>query len=185
MAEEKPPDYYEMLQISQNAEPETINRVFRLFAQRFHPDNTESGDANRFREVHDAYSVLSDPEKRAKYDVGYQQQRQDRWRLVSSGQRADNNFDLEAITRLTVLEVLYTQRRTDPQAAGVYQAELETLTGRAREHLEFTIWYLVQKGLIARGDSSRLNITAEGVDYLEKNYQDNAPKRLTEPQTSV
>jgi DnaJ-class molecular chaperone len=42
-------DYYETLQISPNAEPETIHRIFRLLAQRFHPDNQETGDSVRFR----------------------------------------------------------------------------------------------------------------------------------------
>ena len=37
-------DYYELLQISPNAEPETIHRVYRLLAQRFHPDNGQTGD---------------------------------------------------------------------------------------------------------------------------------------------
>ena len=58
-------DYYELLQISPNAEPETIHRVYRLLAQRFHPDNKETGDARRFRTIHEAYTVLTDPEKRA------------------------------------------------------------------------------------------------------------------------
>ena len=184
MSEDKKPDYYEILQISQNAEPDTIGRVFRLFAQRFHPDNQETGDATKFRLIHEAYSVLNDPVQRARYDIRYQQQRQERWRLVSNSPTADNNFDMEASTRLTVLEVLYTQRRLEPGTSGVYQTELETLTGRTREHLEFTIWYLTQKGLLQRNDSSRLNITADGVDYLEKHYQE-APKRLTEKRQPV
>ena len=37
-------DYYETLQISKNADQETVQRVFRLLAQRFHPDNLETGD---------------------------------------------------------------------------------------------------------------------------------------------
>ena len=180
MPDDKTPDYYEVLQISQNAEPETINRVFRLFAQRFHPDNQISGAPARFRLIHEAYSILIDPEKRAQYDIGYQQQRQDRWRLVSKGNRAENNFELEELTRLTVLEGLYTQRRVEPQTAGLYQADLESMTGRAREHIEFTIWYLVQKDFVKREDNSRLTITAEGVDHLEKNYKENAQRRLTE-----
>src|SRR5260221_13084033 len=113
MSDQKAHDFYEILQISQNAEPETINRVFRLFAQPFHPDNQETGDASRFRLIHEAYSVLSDPEKRAQYDIRHEQQRHDRWRLVSTGRKAENNFELEAVTRLTVLEVLYTQRRIE------------------------------------------------------------------------
>jgi uncharacterized protein YabN with tetrapyrrole methylase and pyrophosphatase domain len=43
-------DYYEVLQISANAEPETVHRVYRLLAQRFHPDNIESGDEGHVEE---------------------------------------------------------------------------------------------------------------------------------------
>ena len=53
----------------------------------------------------------------------------------------------------------------------MFHGELEKLTGRPREHLEFTIWYLVQKKLIQRTDNSLLAITVEGVDYLEERNQ--------------
>jgi DnaJ-class molecular chaperone len=54
-------DFYEVLQVSANAEPDTIHRVYRLLAQRFHPDNTETGNADRFHQIHEAYTVLSNP----------------------------------------------------------------------------------------------------------------------------
>ena len=171
------PDYYETLQISANAEPETIHRVFRLFAQRFHPDNQETGNASRFRLIHEAYSVLSDPERRAQYDIAHQQQRQHRWRLVSSGAQSENDFESEQVDRLTLLEALYTQRRLDPAQPGIFSTELEELIGRPREHLEFTMWYLVQKKMVQRGDNSQLLITAEGVEYLEQNYLANLQRR--------
>jgi curved DNA-binding protein len=161
-------DYYELLQISPNAEPDTVHRVYRLLAQRFHPDNQETGDARRFRLIHEAYQVLSDPEKRAAYDVFHQRQRQERWRLVSLGERSATDVDVEKLTRLTVLDVLYTRRRVEPGAPGIFDRDLEELIGRPREHLEFTFWYLIQKGLIVRGEQSRLLITAQGVDYLEE-----------------
>lgn len=47
----------------------------------------------------------------------------------------------------------------------------EELSGTPREHLEFTIWYLVQKRFVERGDSSQLMITVAGVDYLEEGHQ--------------
>jgi len=171
-------DYYEILQISPNAEPETVHRVFRLLAQRFHPDNAETGNEGHFRMLNDAYRVLSDPEQRARYDVVHTKLRQERWRLVASGAEADNNFDAERSIRLTVLEVLYTRRRLEPESSGLSPLDLEKLTGRAREHLEFTIWYLVQKKYITRSDGSMLQITVDGVEHLESNYTANAQRRL-------
>jgi curved DNA-binding protein CbpA len=170
-------DYYEILQISPNAEPETVHRVYRLLAQRLHPDNQETGSETRFRQLTEAYEVLSDPQRRAKYDVVHQQQRRERWRLVSSAAQSENDFESEQLARLTVLEVLYTRRRVEPDTPGLFSTELEKLVGRPREHLEFTIWYLIQKKLIARSDNSVLLITADGVEHLEANYQDVLQRR--------
>ncbi|HEX5602262.1 MAG TPA: DnaJ domain-containing protein, partial [Pyrinomonadaceae bacterium] len=78
-------DYYELLQVSDVAEPETINRVYRMLAQRYHPDNRETGNEARFRAITEAYQALSSPEKRAQYDATNQSRKKDRWRLVSAG----------------------------------------------------------------------------------------------------
>jgi curved DNA-binding protein CbpA len=171
-------DYYEILQISPNAEPETVHRVFRLLAQRYHPDNAETGNEAQFRALNDAYRVLSDPEQRARYDVIHTRLRQERWRLVASGAEAENNFDAERGIRLTVLEVLYTRRRLELDSPGLSPLDLEKLIGRAREHLEFTIWFLIQKKFITRSDGAMLQITVDGVEYLESNYAANAQRRL-------
>ena len=56
------PDYYEFLQISPSAEADTIHRVYRFLATRFHPDNQETGDTERFFLLTQAYEVLSDPD---------------------------------------------------------------------------------------------------------------------------
>ena len=179
MAEEKGVDYYEVLQVSTSAEPETINRVFRLLAQRFHPDNQKTGSEDRFRVILEAYTVLSDPEKRAGYDIVHEQQRKDRWRLVATGAQIENDFEMEQVARLSVLEALYTKRRMEQQKAAIYLVELEKLIGRPREHLEFTIWFLVQKKLVQYDDSSRLLLTVEGAEYLEQSYRTNLlQKRL-------
>src|ERR1051325_7453497 len=169
-------DYYELLQVSDAAEPETINRVYRMLAQRYHPDNRETGNEARFRAITEAYQVLSNPEKRAQYDATNQKRKKDRWRLVSSAGQSENDFELEQIVRLTVLEVLYTKRRLEPQNPGVYPRELEKMIGRPREHLEFTIWYLNQKKLIF-SDDSRIYLTADGAEYLEESYRSNSQRK--------
>jgi len=166
VSDERAVDLYEVLQVNNNAEQETIQRVFRLLAQRFHPDNKDTGDEARFREIQDAYSVLNDPEKRARYDIRYEQQRHNRWRLVSTGAQAQNDFEIEQMVRLTLLEALYTKRRMEPREPAIFALDLETMIGRPREHLEFTIWYLSQKKFVTRDDQSRLTITVDGVDFV-------------------
>jgi len=177
-------DHYEVLQISPSAEPEMVHRVYRLLAQRYHPDNSDTGNSVRFQQILNAYRVISDPEQRARYDVQHAQRRRDRWRIVSTGVNAANDFELEQRTRLTALEVLYTQRRNEPGQAGLTPADLEELLGHSREHLEFTIWYLVSKKYVTRSDNSVLAITAEGVEFLEQNHPGTQQRLLQSPESS-
>jgi len=180
MAVDGKADYYDVLQVSDSAETETINRVYRMLAQRYHPDNQETGNEARFREITEAYQVLSHPEKRASYDATNQLRRQDRWRLVSAGAQSENDFEMEQVVRLTVLEALYTKRRIEPQNPGIYLLELEKMMGRPREHLEFTIWYLNQKKLI-NTDDARMYLTADGAEYLEEHYRNNQYRKRLQP----
>lgn len=179
MSEGQSVDYYETLQISPNADVDTIQRVFRLLAQRFHPDNQATGNASRFRELHEAYSVLSVPERRAQYDVGHQALRQERWRFAASSAKGDNEFEQEQQLRCTILEILYARRRAEPGNPSFTNYELSQLTGHPREHLEFTLWYLNQRKFVTRDDHSALTITVEGVDYLEQTHGANVRRRLT------
>ena len=174
-------DFYEVLQVNPNAEPDTIQRVYRLMARRFHPDNQKTGDDTRFQALQEAYRTLSDPPLRAEYDIRYQEIRRSKWRAASAEIGVEDEFELEEVTRLTVLEVLYAQRRTEPHAPGIFVLDFEDLTGRPREHLEFTLWYLVQKGYVKRGDNSRYEITVDGVDYFEKNQRDGLLQRRLKP----
>jgi len=161
------PDYYEVLQISPNADPDMIHRVFRLLAQRYHPDNGSTGDEKHFRIVAEAYQVLSDPEKRASYDVNLHAYRQTRWRIFDQRQSAIGKM-AEKSKRKGILELLYAARRDDPSKPTMNLHELEDLLGCPREHLEFSLWYLKENALVARADNGRYQITAKGVDHAEE-----------------
>lgn len=62
-------DYYEVLGVPRNATAEELKSAFRRLARQYHPDVNKAGDAEeRFKEINEAYAVLSDDEKRAAYD---------------------------------------------------------------------------------------------------------------------
>ena len=67
MAEKR--DYYEVLGVSKNASADEIKRAYRKMAKKYHPDvNKEPGAEEKFKEVQEAYDVLSDDNKKAAYD---------------------------------------------------------------------------------------------------------------------
>ncbi len=66
-------NYYEILEVSENASDEIIDRAYRVLAKKYHPDTWPSNKSywaeNKFKEITEAYQVLSNPELRKKYDI--------------------------------------------------------------------------------------------------------------------
>lgn len=60
-------DYYKILGVEKSASPEEVKKAFRRLAHKYHPDKN-GGDAEKFKEINEAYQVLSNPEKRKQYD---------------------------------------------------------------------------------------------------------------------
>jgi curved DNA-binding protein len=160
------PDYYEFLQISPNAEPDTIHRVYRFLAVRLHPDNPKTGDAEKFFLLKQAYDVLSNPPRRAAYDAACRKETPQPVPLSTVIDFMDS-MEGELNRRLAVLALLYIQRRTNPYTPEVSLQEVEMRMGFPRDYLDFTTWYLRQKGYITRADNSDFTITGEGVDFVE------------------
>lgn len=161
-------DYYELLQLSPNADTDTVERVFRHLAKKLHPDNRESADPERFRQVVEAHGVLSDPKARAGYDVKYQDYWNRKWKIASeAGDGSAFGDDRE--TRESLLSLLYVQRRRNPKSPGLGDYEMARLIGKPYEMVEFHLWYLKSKGWVERLDTGMLAISASGVDQIEEN----------------
>lgn len=158
-------DHYEVLQVSPRADLDTIHRVFRHLAKRFHPDNAESGDPARFRDLVEAFEVLSDPQRRAAYDVVHSERTEHSWHVFDQ-QTALNDVAADRRLREALLAILYAARRNDAERPGVGEVELERLLGCPEVHMRFHIWYLKENGLIKRMENGTLAITAVGVDLV-------------------
>jgi curved DNA-binding protein CbpA len=160
-------DYYEFLQISPHADYETIHRVYRYLASRFHPDNPDTGDSEKFFLLKSAYDVLSDPDRRSEYDRDYESEEPSRNVPLSQAVDFMDQVQGELNRRLAILAVLYYKRRSNPFNPQVSLSEIEHRMGFPRDYLDFTTWYLSKKGFITRADNSDFALTAEGVDYIE------------------
>jgi curved DNA-binding protein len=159
-------NYYELLQISPNADHETIHRVFQFLAARLHPDNPDTGNADKFILLKQAYDILSNPVSRAEYDANFEKSEPEDIPLSTSFNFLDA-VEGELNRRLAVMALLYMNRRTNPYTPEVSLAEVERRMGFPRDYLDFTTWYLARKGYLTRGDNSDFTITADGVDFVE------------------
>jgi curved DNA-binding protein CbpA len=171
-------DYYEVLQISPKADSETIYRVYRMMATRFHPDNPRTGNTEAFLLLKRAYQVLADPEQRAQYDSTRETEDEEPLPIF---ELKDFVYGLtgEVNRRLGVLSLLYNRRRSSQDAPGLSVLDLEKRMAFPREHLNFAMWYLKAKGYVRQEDNSDCGITAEGIDFIESHSStDELVKRM-------
>lgn len=166
------PDYYETLQVSRSADPLIITKAYQILVGLYHPDNKDSGDVERFREVITAHEVLSDPIQRETYD------RATFGRTVTSsgvnGTRAreypvdqDRSPQDERQLRLMILQALYTIRRTRPSRPGLSLATLAEVCSCSIDAVHFSLWYLRGKNLVENTTDDDIAITVRGVDHVE------------------
>ena len=171
-------DYYEVLQISRNADVETVHRVYRLMATRFHPDNPRTGDTETFLLLRRAYQVLADPEQRAKYDAARVIE-EDAPLPIFELKDFVHGLKGEVNRRMGILSLLYNRRRANQDNPGLSVLDLEKRMAFPREHLNFALWYLKAKGYVRQEDNSDCGITAEGIDFIESHSStDELVKRL-------
>src|SRR5262249_46675562 len=159
-------DYYELLQVSPNADDDTIHRVFRHLAKKYHPDGPGHGDAKQFNLLVEAHRTLTDPAARAGYDAKHQQHWNRAWKVATEA-ADERTFVDDASLRERLLALLYVQRRRSTRQPGMGEVELGRLVGSPPEHLDFHLWYLKEKGWIERLDTGHYALSAEGVDQVE------------------
>lgn len=159
-------NYYDLLQINPRAEIETIERVYRIMAARYHPDNQQTGDADRFRLLTEAYQMLRDPVKRRDYDKQFEVNPAGPL-AIFLGKEFTEGIDAEAKIRVGVLCLLYSKRRANPDYAALSLLDMENIMSFPRERLLFALWYLRAKRYVLQDDRSSFIISAEGVDFLE------------------
>lgn len=174
------PDHYEILRLPQTADEDAIVRVYRTLAKRYHPDNCETADPQAFLRVNQAWRILSDPARRARYDAERSQvNAQPRFKIGSK--EFFQGIKGEQYRRQAILCLLYRKRMIDYQLPGMSVLDVEGLTGFTREEIGFALWYLQEKGLVKRSDDTLYCVSANGVDYVESNSTHPGLLEIMEP----
>lgn len=161
-------DYYETLGIDPKSDSETVQKAYLRLAQRFHPSNSDTGDKEKFETVNRAYEILADPAARREFDrikgVG-----EEEGAPRFSGLAFFEALGRDAGLRAALLSVLYDRRRHKPFAPSLSMRQIENIIGATTDELGFALWYLKQRNLAVSDDKSSLQITVDGMDFLESN----------------
>jgi len=90
-----------------------------------------------------------------------------------SGEEFFSELHDEGQRRSALLCLLYDRRRTTPQTPGLSYRQIEGILEIKPQQLAFSMWYLMKRGLVVPNDKSSMEITVEGMEYLE-NHMPNA-----------
>ncbi len=164
------------MQVSPNADEDTIQQIFRHLAKKWHPDH-QHGDPERFKLLAEAHRTLMNPERRAAYDLRYQKFWETKWNLAADASTSQGFVD-DSEVREGLLSLYYVQRRSKMDDPGLGEMEVARLMRIPIHLIEFHIWYLKEKGWIQRLESGQFAITASGVDQVEKGRLRLNPDRL-------
>lgn len=161
-------DHYIVLGIETNADSETIQAAYSKLAQKFHPNTPETGDKTKFEALNQAYEVLADPELRASFDKVKGVDHESGNPKFTGALFFQALEDAEAL-RSAILCILYDRRRIKAFKPSLSLRHLEGMLQATLEEMNFALWYIKQRGLSVNDDKSGMEITVEGMDFLEKN----------------
>lgn len=119
-------DYYQIMGLQRNASPEEIKRTYRKLARKYHPDVSKEPNAeSKFKELGEAYEVLKDPDKRAKYDqYGQYWKEQGQGYRPNTQQKQSHGFGAEDLSGFEeFINSIFRQRTGQESASYVNQGQ--------------------------------------------------------------
>ena len=159
-------DHYQVLGVEPKANSEVIQRAYTELAAKFNPKNRQTADPEKFKAINYAYEVLADPAARKIFDDMRPSSDRDLMPKFT-GSEFFAALEGEAQRRLCLLCLLYDRRRHKPMTGSLSLRDVEGLIAVPSEQLHLTIWYLKQRGYVVSDDKSSMQITVDGMDYLE------------------
>ncbi len=159
-------DHYTILGVDPKANSEAIQTAYAKLAERYRPDNPDTGNPEKFESINQAFEVLCDASLRAEFDKikGIDQ---DDGNPKFSGLDFFDALGRQTGLRAALLSVLYDRRQKKPYRPAMSMRHLDGMLAASIDEMSFAIWYLKQRGLVQSDDKSNLQITVQGMDFLE------------------
>lgn len=159
-------DHYSVLGIAPTASPDQIHKSYSALASKYHPRNPETRDQAKYEAVTLAYEVLSDPDARRAFDSLLPKSPVED-APTFGGRTFFESVSGETCRRLCILCILYDRRRQNPANPALVLRNLEGMVLFPPQAIQFSLWFLKQRGWVVSDDKSSLQITADGMEYLE------------------
>lgn len=158
-------DHYAVLGLDPKATREQIEAARERLCRLYDPEQGEDPDKEKFEAVRVAAEVLSDPVLRREFDKlkGISQEEAPKF----SGAEFFEALARPSGLRSAVLCLLYDRRRLHPFRPAIAMRQMLSMLHASEEEVNFALWYLKQRNLVAYDDKTNLMITADGMDFLE------------------
>jgi len=160
-------DHYEVLGVDHKAGSDAIQISYARLADKYNPRTGAMPDVEKYESILLAFEVLSDPELRGDFDKLKGIGEEDKPKF--SGMPFFEAYQRDTHLRIALLCVLYDRRRSKPFTPALSMRHLEAIFGASTQELNLALWYLKQRELVLADDKSSLQITVNGMDYLEAN----------------
>jgi hypothetical protein len=160
-------DHYTILGVDPKANPEAIHVAYTRLAQKYNPNTAQTGDQDKLDSIQLAYEVLTDPVLRLEFDKikGIDQ---DDANLMFAGLEFFDALGRQAGLRAALLCILYDRRRKKPSKPSLSIRHIEGIIHSTNDELNFALFYLKQRSMVVGDDKSNLQITVDGMDFLER-----------------
>jgi hypothetical protein len=168
-------DHYSLLGVDPRCGSEALEAAYTKLTEKYHPSNTQTGDEDKFESIKLAFEVLSDPLLRSEFDK-IKGLDQDDANLTFAGLEFFEALGRQTGLRAALLCILYDRRRKKPSKPSLSVRHVENMIQSTNDELNFALFYLKQRGMAMSDDKSNLQITVDGMDFLERERP--APEKI-------
>ncbi len=158
-------DHYKIFGLDAKASTDEIHAAYTRQIELYHPQRGKEPSQEKYDAAQLAWEVLGNPEARKVFD-SVRSGGDDEAEVTFSGWKFFDEMRNDVNYRNAILIALYDHKRQKPRTPAVTRRQLDMLIRMSEESVQMALWYLKDRGMVVVDDRSKIQITANGMDYL-------------------